>query len=600
LFRGLEVKLHARIVLLLALSLGAFLSVGIGTIHWVLDPAFERLEQEQAQTNVKRVQKALRSQLDTLDQKLLDWTNWDDTNDFVRNRTPDYVEGNLNGSSLANLDLSFMAFYDLGGEPVWVGAYDPASGEVVPLPDMIDFAQYQTFLSGAEAPVEVSGLWILDSGAYLLTARPILDSQGEGPVTGTLVFGRRLDPDFLAGLREQTEVAFRLEPLPQSPANLIASAAHETGRTEDMLQHSVVWSDFSGTRGLEIVVDTPRSIAAVGRDTIGLASTFLFCSAIVDMLVIGFAVVFLIARPVRKLIARVERIAQSGDLSLRLEWRRQDEIGVLATQFDRMIDKLETSAQHAMAANQAKSHFLANMSHELRTPLNAIIGFSEIIATEVMGPVGNSRYMEYARDINGSAQHLLRIIASILDFSKIEAGKMRIQEMPVDVAEVIGFCRHLLEIRANAGDIRMSCTLAPNLPAVRGDALKLKQAVLNLLSNAVKFTPPGGYVTTEVALRAGDLVIEITDTGVGMVAEQIPLALEPFGQLENGFAKTYDGTGLGLPLARQLIELHGGTLAIESAPGKGTKATITLPAARLIDEAPADMRTGAAAERRTG
>jgi signal transduction histidine kinase len=368
-----------------------------------------------------------------------------------------------------------------------------------------------------------------------------------------------------------------------------------------MLQHSLVWSDLSGTRGLEIVTETPRSIAAVGRDTIRLASIFLFCSAIVDMAVIGLAVVFLIARPIRKLSARVERIAQSGDLSLRLQWNRRDEIGVLATQFDRMIDKLETSAQHAMAASQAKSHFLANMSHELRTPLNAIIGFSEIIATEVMGPVGNARYMEYARDINGSAQHLLRIIASILDFSKIEAGKMRIQEMPVDVAEVIGFCRHLLEIRAKAGEIRMRSDIAPDLPAVRGDALKLKQAVLNLLSNAVKFTPPGGLVTAEAALRGGDLVIAITDTGVGMVPDQIPQALEPFGQLENGFAKSYDGTGLGLPLARQLIELHGGTLEIESAPGQGTKATVTLPAACLIQapEIPADPPM-AAAERRAG
>jgi signal transduction histidine kinase len=224
------------------------------------------------------------------------------------------------------------------------------------------------------------------------------------------------------------------------------------------------------------------------------------------------------------------------------------------------------------------------MSHELRTPLNAIIGFSEIIATEVMGPVGNSRYMEYARDINGSAQHLLRIIASILDFSKIEAGKMRIQEAPVDVREVVAFCRHLLDIRAKSGEVRMSVELAPGLPTVQGDALKLKQAVLNLLSNAVKFTPPGGAVAVSARLRNGDLVIEITDTGVGMVADQIPLALEPFGQLENGFAKSYDGTGLGLPLARQLIELHGGRLEIQSEPEKGTKASITLPAARLIFE----------------
>ena len=173
---------------------------------------------------------------------------------------------------------------------------------------------------------------------------------------------------------------------------------------------------------------------------------------------------------------------------------------------------------------------------------------------------------------------------------------MQIRETPVDLDDVIGFCRHVLEIRAQTGNVRLSSNLAPNLPAVWGDALKLNQAVLNLLTNAVKFTPPGGSVVADAALRDGALVIEIRDTGVGMAPDQIPLALEPFGQLENGFARSFDGTGLGLPLASELIALHGGRLEIESALGQGTTARIILPPERLLnrrDPAPAIAVTAA-------
>ena len=582
-------KLQARLVLLLALSLGAFLIVGIGTIHWVLNPAFERLEQDQALTNIKRVQRALQGELATMDQKLLDWSNWDDSNAFVRERTPDYIEGNLNASSIASLDLTFMAFYDRDGKPVWTGRLDAESQSVLPLLEMTNPSVYGRFLSKAEQPVVTAGLWIMPgseavSGAYLVSARPILNSQAEGPIVGTLVFGRRLDLAFAAKLRKQTEVSFRLQPQPPESFPVPAAAAepHEIRRSETLLQHGVAWPDLTTRNGLAIVVDTPRAIDAVGQRTIHLVSLFLFAFALVDMIIIGMAVGLLIARPVRKLSDQVERIAESGDLSLRLTWNRRDEIGILATQFDGMIGKLETSADRAHAASRAKSHFLANMSHELRTPLNAIIGFSEIIASEVMGPVGNTRYRDYAAHIHDSSQHLLRIIADILDFSKIEAGKMQMQEEAVDLRDVVRFCLHVLEVRAENGGVAMRSQLPSKLPPVWGDALKLKQAVLNLMSNAVKFTPPGGQVTAEATIRPDGMVLVVTDTGVGMSADQIPLALEPFGQVENGFAKSYDGTGLGLPLARELIALHGGTLELESVPGEGTKAMITLPTARIM------------------
>jgi signal transduction histidine kinase len=222
------------------------------------------------------------------------------------------------------------------------------------------------------------------------------------------------------------------------------------------------------------------------------------------------------------------------------------------------------------------------MSHELRTPLNAIIGFSDMIGRELIGPVGNARYVQYAVDINGSAQHLLSIINDILDFSKIEAGEMQLQEDAVNISETIGFCLRLVQHRAAQGDIKLHSAVADGVPMIRADERKIKQALLNLLSNSVKFTPSGGSVSVAAAVKDGALAISVADTGIGMAPDQVAHALEPFGQVDNSLARMHDGTGLGLPLARALAELHGGTLSVESEVGKGTTVTITLPQQRLL------------------
>jgi signal transduction histidine kinase len=254
----------------------------------------------------------------------------------------------------------------------------------------------------------------------------------------------------------------------------------------------------------------------------------------------------------------------------------------LHQEVNRRTSELIMAVKRARAASQAKTDFLANMSHELRTPLNAIIGFSDMIGRELIGPVGNARYVEYAVDINGSAQHLLSIINDILDFSKVEAGEMQLQEDTVNVSEVISFCLRLVQHRAAQGDIKLHSSIANGVQVIRADERKIKQALLNLLSNSVKFTPAGGSVSVAAALRDGTLAIAVTDTGIGMSPDQLAHALEPFGQVDNSLARSHDGTGLGLPLARALAELHGGILAVESEEGKGTTVTIILPAQRLL------------------
>ncbi|MCP4327410.1 MAG: response regulator [Alphaproteobacteria bacterium] len=246
-------------------------------------------------------------------------------------------------------------------------------------------------------------------------------------------------------------------------------------------------------------------------------------------------------------------------------------------------EELKEAKDAAVAANRSKTEFLANMSHELRTPLNAIIGFAEIMTTETLGPIGSPRYREYARDIGDSATHLLDIINDILDVSKIEAGKLDVFEEEVGIAEAIDSVVRLVKPRSQEAGIEIAITVANALPTLRIDARHLKQVLLNILSNALKFTEKGGEVGIGASLeRGGELCIDVSDSGIGMTDEEIKIATSRFGQVESSMARKFHGTGLGLPLAIGLLELHDGRLDISSSKGKGTTVTIAFPAARLM------------------
>ena len=243
---------------------------------------------------------------------------------------------------------------------------------------------------------------------------------------------------------------------------------------------------------------------------------------------------------------------------------------------------LESARSAAEESNKAKSEFLANMSHELRTPLNAIIGFSEIIRDERMGPVG-TRYQNYAQDIYRSGDHLLRLITEVLDLAKVESGRLELFEEPLDLGKAIEACKRIVADRAAAAGLAFATEIPADLPMVRGDELRLKQILLNLLSNAVKFTPTGGRILLSAEVQPDNVIhLSVIDSGIGMDPNQIPLALEPFRQLESALNRRFEGTGLGLPLARRLTELHGGILEISSSKESGTIATVKLPASRII------------------
>ena len=250
-------------------------------------------------------------------------------------------------------------------------------------------------------------------------------------------------------------------------------------------------------------------------------------------------------------------------------------------------DHLIAAKELAEAANRAKSEFLANMSHELRTPLNAIIGFSGMMSDGMFGPL-DEKYAEYASIIGDSGRHLLAIIADILDVAKADADRLMLAEERVEIADVVELGSKIVEDMARCAEIDFVAEIHDGLPPVMADPAKLTQILVNLLSNAVKFTGAGGKVRLSIKHQTQQgIIFRIEDTGIGMSPEQIPIALEPFGQISNSMTRNHDGVGLGLPLTKRLVELHCGTIELASEPGKGTIASVHLPEWRVCrDRAP--------------
>ncbi|MEQ9641309.1 MAG: HAMP domain-containing sensor histidine kinase [Alphaproteobacteria bacterium] len=267
--------------------------------------------------------------------------------------------------------------------------------------------------------------------------------------------------------------------------------------------------------------------------------------------------------------------------------RRPVESGYVAVYRDvtaqrRSERELRLAKEQAETANFTKSKFLANTSHELRTPLNAIIGFAEMLHSEMFGPLGSARYVGYARDIHASGQHLLGIINDLLDLAKIEAGRFELREGTVALTAIVEASLRLVAAHAAHNGQTLRSDLPADLPTLWADDRILTQVLVNLLSNAIKFTARGGEIV--IAARADPstgVELSVTDNGIGIAAADIDVALTPFGQVDAAFNRRYQGTGLGLPLAKHLVELHQGSLSIDSNPGIGTRVRVQLPAKRI-------------------
>jgi len=332
-----------------------------------------------------------------------------------------------------------------------------------------------------------------------------------------------------------------------------------------------------------------------------------------SLFVIGCVVIFMLVlilslwlgrqltRPLQHLKTVVDNASLDAAVPLGELMNRQDEVGSLASSFNKIFTSLqslnltleekiqEKTREHQLAKNEAeraskaKSEFLSSMSHDLRTPLNAIIGFSDMMRAKTFGPLGNAHYDAYADDIYNSGEHLISLINDILDLSKIEAGKYDLVEQPLDVSVLIQACFRQVKNMADTSGLTLTATVAPDLPHLRGDKRVLTQILNNLLSNAIKFTEDGGKIAVTAKVdESNGIAISVEDTGIGMSKEGIDKALRPFEQADTTHSRNHEGTGLGLPLCINFMKLHGGNITVQSELGKGATVTARFPAKRTI------------------
>jgi signal transduction histidine kinase len=345
----------------------------------------------------------------------------------------------------------------------------------------------------------------------------------------------------------------RAEPLANELGALANNLASAT-QTETRALIADNRSSFSNSRNLFI---------GVGAASIALA------------LLLGFVLSWSVIGPIQRTDERLAEIA-SGDFSRHVDVPNRDELGALAANLNRMNDELGRVYEELETVSRHKSEFLANMSHELRTPLNAIIGFSEVLQQQMFGEL-NEQQLGYVEDVLDAGRHLLSLINDILDLSKVEAGRMELELAEVSLAEALRSGLTMHGERATRSRITLALTIEPDEIVLEADERKLRQVVFNLLSNALKFTPPGGRINVSAQLSDGMVEVAVADTGSGIAADDQELIFEEFGQARADSGTRQEGTGLGLPLARKFIELHGGRLWVESALGAGSTFRFTLP-----------------------
>lgn len=363
------------------------------------------------------------------------------------------------------------------------------------------------------------------------------------------------------------------------------------------------WAYFATLQCAECGIDQFSLIKAVTL-LLAIAATALIAASLRPATIATFALPVVVYGVVTARLWTPEEAIMVGLLALSLPFfsyvagqLNKSTVMLLSfrTEKDALIAELETAKamsdearRRAEEANLAKSRFLASMSHELRTPLNAILGFSEVMSNEVLGPVKNDTYLDYARDIHGSGQHLLNLINEILDLSRIEAGRYQLNEEPIRLAQVAEECCHLMELKSRNKDIRVVQAFEPDMPRIFADERAVRQITLNLLSNAIKFTPTGGEIRIRVGWTGGGgQFIAVKDNGPGIPADEIPVVLAAFGQGSIAIKSAEQGTGLGLPIVQGLAELHGGSFELRSKLREGTDAIATFPATRVMEELPA-------------